>query len=63
MAPIDRRPSADALIAPKELKHGNYEQGAHVGKRDESDSCIEEYARHNGHADLLRERIDGATGD
>ena len=22
---------------------------------------IEEYARHNGHADLLRERIDGAT--
>jgi uncharacterized damage-inducible protein DinB len=24
---------------------------------------IEEYARHNGHADLLRERVDGATGD
>jgi uncharacterized damage-inducible protein DinB len=24
---------------------------------------IEEYARHNGHADMLRERIDGATGD
>jgi hypothetical protein len=24
---------------------------------------IEEYARHNGHADLLREGIDGATGD
>ena len=23
---------------------------------------IEEYARHNGHADLLRERLDGATG-
>ncbi len=23
---------------------------------------IGEYARHNGHADLLRERIDGATG-
>jgi uncharacterized damage-inducible protein DinB len=23
---------------------------------------IEEYARHNGHADLLRETIDGATG-
>ncbi len=23
---------------------------------------IEEYARHNGHADLLRESIDGATG-
>lgn len=24
---------------------------------------IEEYARHNGHADLLREAIDGSTGD
>lgn len=24
---------------------------------------IEEYARHNGHADLVRERIDGVTGD
>ncbi len=24
---------------------------------------IEEYARHNGHADLLREVIDGTTGD
>ncbi|HEY1489003.1 MAG TPA: DinB family protein [Micromonosporaceae bacterium] len=24
---------------------------------------IEEYARHNGHADLIRERIDGVVGD
>lgn len=24
---------------------------------------IEEYARHNGHADLIRERLDGAIGD
>ncbi|MET0134756.1 MAG: DinB family protein [Kibdelosporangium sp.] len=24
---------------------------------------IEEYARHNGHADLIRERIDGVTGE
>ena len=24
---------------------------------------IEEYARHNGHADLLRQAIDGATGE
>ena len=24
---------------------------------------IEEYARHNGHADLIREMIDGVTGD
>ena len=24
---------------------------------------VEEYARHNGHADLLRERVDGVTGE
>jgi len=24
---------------------------------------IQEYARHNGHADLIRQRIDGATGE
>ena len=24
---------------------------------------VEEYARHNGHADLIREAIDGSTGD
>jgi hypothetical protein len=23
---------------------------------------VEEYGRHNGHADLLRQRIDGAVG-
>lgn len=24
---------------------------------------IEEYARHNGHADLIRESVDGETGE
>jgi len=24
---------------------------------------IEEYARHNGHADVLRQSIDGVTGE
>jgi len=24
---------------------------------------IEEYARHNGHADLIRESVDGVTGE
>jgi Protein of unknown function (DUF664) len=41
-----------------------------VRRRDGRDSSlrwvylhmIEQYARHNGHADLLRERIDGVTG-
>ncbi len=44
------------------------EEAAVVGGDDEVSlrwimlHLIEEYARHNGHADLLRERIDGATG-
>jgi hypothetical protein len=42
-----------------------------VGRDSESEAVslrqllaymIEEYARHNGHADLIRERIDGVTG-
>ncbi|MET1072344.1 MAG: DinB family protein [Umezawaea sp.] len=43
-----------------------------LGKRGNGDDVslrwimlhlLEEYARHNGHADLLRERLDGATGE
>ena len=30
--------------------------------RDVLVHMIEEYARHNGHADLIRERIDGRVG-
>ncbi len=37
--------------------------GEHFSLRWILTHMIEEYARHNGHADLLRERIDGATGD
>jgi len=33
-----------------------------VETRDIVVHLIEEYARHMGHADLLRERIDGRTG-
>lgn len=36
--------------------------GAEVSLRWILIHLIEEYARHNGHADLLRERIDGTTG-
>jgi len=36
--------------------------GASISLRWVLVHMIEEYARHNGHADLLRERIDGATG-
>ncbi|MDT0379755.1 DinB family protein [Streptomyces sp. DSM 42041] len=43
-------------------------EAAHLGGDDKVSlrwilvHMIEEYARHNGHADLLRERLDGATG-
>jgi hypothetical protein len=36
--------------------------GAPVSLRELLVHMIEEYARHNGHADLLRERIDGRLG-
>jgi uncharacterized damage-inducible protein DinB len=37
--------------------------GAGISVRWTLVHMIEEYARHNGHADLLREAIDGTTGD
>jgi hypothetical protein len=37
--------------------------GAEISVRWVYVHMIEEYARHNGHADLIRERIDGMTGD
>lgn len=36
--------------------------GRHYNLRWILTHMIEEYARHNGHADLVREHIDGATG-
>ena len=36
--------------------------GERLTLRDVLVHMIEEYARHNGHADLLRERIDGRIG-
>ncbi|GII81847.1 hypothetical protein Sru01_68290 [Sphaerisporangium rufum] len=38
-------------------------EGVHFSLRWILCHMIEEYARHNGHADLLRQRIDGATGE
>jgi hypothetical protein len=42
---------------------GARRNGAIVSLRWVLVHMIEEYARHNGHADFLRERIDGVTGD
>jgi uncharacterized damage-inducible protein DinB len=40
-------------------QHGDGEQ---ISLREVLLHLIEEYARHNGHADLLRERVDGRVG-
>ncbi|MGX9888369.1 DinB family protein [Streptomyces sp. NPDC002276] len=59
--------AADAIAARFTLddisvgKH--HRTGEHFNLRWIYTHMIEEYARHNGHADLLRERIDGSTGD
>ncbi|HEX2905121.1 MAG TPA: DinB family protein [Jatrophihabitans sp.] len=37
--------------------------GEHFSLRWILDHLLEEYARHNGHADLLREAIDGTVGE
>ncbi len=40
-----------------------FPDGSHPSLRWILCHMIEEYARHNGHADLLRESVDGATGE
>jgi uncharacterized damage-inducible protein DinB len=41
---------------------GHDSEGQPASLRELLVHMIEEYARHNGHADLLRERIDGRIG-
>ena len=54
---------ADEIISRRALEAtGHHRTGREVSMRWILNHMIEEYARHNGHADLLRERIDGATG-
>jgi uncharacterized damage-inducible protein DinB len=48
-----------SLDTPAQRARGN---GQVVSLRWILVHMIEEYARHNGHADLLRERIDGSVG-
>ena len=56
---------ADAAAAGRSLEQTfvHPRSGAPIDMRWVYLHMIEEYARHNGHADILRERIDGATGD
>ena len=55
--------NARAVAAPMSLDDVGERRGEKVTLRWVYVHMIEEYARHNGHADFLRERIDGATGD
>ena len=51
----------NAAAAPS-LEATGTRRGRPVSLRWIMNHMIEEYARHNGHADLLRERIDGRVG-
>lgn len=54
---------ADEIISRRALDAtGHQRTGREVSMRWILEHMVEEYSRHNGHADLLRERIDGATG-
>jgi uncharacterized damage-inducible protein DinB len=45
-----------------DLDHTGTRRGKDVSLRWIYNHMIEEYARHNGHADLIREMVDGAVG-
>lgn len=54
---------ADLFIKEHDLDFvGQDSEGQPVSLRELLVHMVEEYARHNGHADLLRERIDGRVG-
>ncbi len=54
---------ADDIVSRRSLEATGFQRtGREVSMRWILNHMIEEYSRHNGHADLLRERIDGATG-
>ncbi|GIE84094.1 DinB family protein [Actinoplanes regularis] len=53
----------DKAVAGLSLEHEFPGRRGPISLRWAYQHMIEEYARHNGHADLIRERIDGVTGD
>jgi uncharacterized damage-inducible protein DinB len=54
---------ADEIVSRRALDAtGRHRTGREVSMRWILIHMIEEYSRHNGHADILRQRIDGATG-
>jgi Protein of unknown function (DUF664) len=51
------------VAAAPSLGVRGFRQRGHVSLRWVPRYMIEEDARHNRHADLLRERLDGSTGE
>jgi hypothetical protein len=58
----DERAHADQLLASSQALAAT-SSGNKFSVRWNLIKVIQEYARHNGHADLIRERIDGSTGE
>ncbi len=52
----------ELVAAAPSLDVQGFRRSGYVSLRWVLTHMIEEYARHNGHADFLRERIDGTTG-
>lgn len=50
-------------LSVRENHHGHHGQGGRFSLRWILVHLVEEYARHNGHADLLRESVDGLVGE
>ncbi len=59
---LEEMAAGDAAVATLDLDTAFLHDGAPMSLRMTYLHLIGEYARHNGHADLLRERIDGVTG-
>jgi hypothetical protein len=60
------RSTLDAAIADgglDQLVHLFWPDGSHISLRRLVCDLIEEYGRHTGHADLLREAVDGRVGE
>jgi len=59
---VEECAAADAAVAGLSFDHTTDVHGEPFALRMVYVHMIGEYARHNGHADLLREAIDGVTG-
>jgi hypothetical protein len=60
-----RKRYADALARGglDQPVHASTDAGEHASLRRLLCDLLEEYGRHTGHADLLREAVDGVTGE